>query len=214
MIDGVLLFTISRGECAMKKKFVAIYVRVSSTRQETRSQEPELKRWADAQELPVRWYRDKCTGKSMNRPAWNKLQEAIDSGCVSTVVVWRCDRLGRTAQGLTTLFSELRRMKVNLQSLRDGINLDTAAGRMLANVLASLSQWENEVRGERIAAGLAAVRAAGKTWKPGSKKGVRKVVTELQIKAIKQMKKDGETIRDISRAVKLSRPTIYSVLSA
>jgi len=66
--------------------------------------------------------------------------EAIQSGKVAKVVVWRLDRLGRTAKGLTALFEELAQKKVNLMSLRDGIDLHTAAGRLMANVLASVAQ--------------------------------------------------------------------------
>ena len=53
----------------------------------------------------------------------------------------------------------------------------------------------------------------GKTW-GGSKPGVRKKVTPPQEKAIRRMKEEGETIAAIAQAVGLSRPTIYSVLSA
>ena len=195
------------------KKFIAIYARVSSKRQELRSQEPDLQRWVDAQDQQVQWFRDKCTGTKMERPAWNKFQDAIRAGRVSTIVVWRVDRLGRTARGLTALFEELRQRKVNLISLRDGIDLSTPAGRMLANVLASIAQFETELRGERVAAGQAVARANGKRW-GGSKKGVRKVVTPLQEKLIRDMRKQGESVVAIADAVKLSRPTVYNVLSA
>ena len=51
--------------------------------------------------------------------------------------------------------------KVNLVSLKDGVDLSTAAGRLIANVLASVAAYENEVRSERIVAGQAAARASG-----------------------------------------------------
>src|SRR5689334_10527544 len=102
-------------------KYVAIYVRVSSKAQNTRSQEPELQRWANAQTEPIKWYFDKASGTKMDRLGWNKLVDAIRLGNVSTVVVWRIDRLGRTAKGLTELFDDLRQRKVNLVSLKDGL---------------------------------------------------------------------------------------------
>ena len=52
----------------------AIYVRVSSRTQDTASQEPDLRRWAKAQkDLDVRWYRDKSSGSSMDRPGFRRL---------------------------------------------------------------------------------------------------------------------------------------------
>lgn len=194
-------------------KHVAIYIRVSSKQQDTKSQLPDLKRWADAQDSPVKWYEDQASGKSMDRPAWKKLEAAFRSGQVSQVVVWRLDRLGRTASGLTALFDELQERKVNLVSLKDGLDLSTPAGRLMANVLASVAQYETEVRAERVRAGQAAARAKGKRW-GGSKAGVRKVVTSTQAKMIRRMKAEGEPVSAIARAVGLSRPTIYDVLQS
>lgn len=194
-------------------KQVAIYVRVSSNQQDTKSQEPDLERWTKGQDGSVVWYRDKVSGTTMNRPAWNKLATAIRQGKVSAVVVWRLDRLGRTARGLTALFEDLREKKVNLISLRDGVDLSTAAGRLMANVLASVAQYETEVRGERVREGQRVARRNGKRW-GGSKAGVRKKVTTTQVKAIHSMKAEGEPITEISKALGLSRPTIYDVLKS
>jgi DNA invertase Pin-like site-specific DNA recombinase len=192
-------------------KHVAIYCRVSSKAQDTRSQEPELERWANAQGLPVSWYRDKFTGKSMDRPQWNRLEEAIRTRKVSQVVVWRLDRLGRTASGLTALFDDLQQRKVNIVSLRDGLDLSTPAGRLMANVLASVAQYETEVRAERVKAGQLVARANGKRW-GGSVAGKRKKVTSTQERLIRRMKDEEESITAIAQAIGLSRPTIYDVL--
>jgi DNA invertase Pin-like site-specific DNA recombinase len=193
------------------KKTTAIYVRVSSKQQDMRSQEPDLQRYADSQDEEIVWYRDKASGKTMERPGWCKLEAAMRLGTVSRVVVWRLDRLGRTAKGLTALFDDLRERKINLVSLKDGIDLDTPAGRLMANVLASVSQYETEIRGERVAAGQAAARAKGVRW-GGSKAGVRKKVSKTQEKSIRHLKEQGEGVAAIARALGLSRPTVYSVL--
>ncbi len=194
-------------------KQIAIYVRVSSKKQETRSQEPDLKRWAAAQDQPVRWYRDKYTGTTMDRPGWQKLERDIAAGKIGRVVVWRLDRLGRTAKGLTALFDDLRIRKIGLVSVKDGLDLSTAAGRLMANVLAGVAQFENEVRSERILAGQAAARAAGKRW-GGSRAGVRRKVTPDHAKLIRRLKREGEPVAVIARVTGLSRPTVYDVLAS
>lgn len=191
----------------------AVYLRVSSKRQDTRSQEPDLKRWTEAYAdgQPVEWYRDKATGKTMDRPGWRKLESDIAAGKVAKVVVWRLDRLGRTASGLTALFENLRDRKVGLVSLRDGLDLETPSGRLMANVLASVAAYENEVRSERIVAGQQVARANGKRW-GGSKPGNRKSVTEDQIAVIHRLKAEGKAVAAIARAVRVSRPTVYSTI--
>lgn len=196
----------------MNTKHIAIYMRVSTIQQSTRSQKPDLQRWIDAQEPGnVQWYTDTATGKNMDRPGWQKLQKDIDNNRVNKLVIWRLDRLGRTASGLCKLFEDLQAKKVRLVSLMDSIDLGTASGRLIANVLASVAAYETEVRGERVKAGQAAARAAGKTW-GGSKKGSRRKVTDEQVRIIIELKNRGEKIARIARTVSLSRLTIYRIL--
>jgi len=187
-------------------------MRVSSRQQDTKSQRPDLDRWAASQDRPVQWFQDKFSGKSMDRPGWNKLLAAVKAGEIDTIVVWRLDRLGRTAKGLTALFDELYRRKINLVSIKDALDLSTAAGRLLANVLASVAQFETEIRGERVLAGQQAARAKGKRW-GGSKAGRRWQVTPQKEAVIRQMHTAGEKITTIAKTVSLSRQTIYSWLN-
>jgi DNA invertase Pin-like site-specific DNA recombinase len=189
----------------------AIYTRVSSKRQDLGSQLPDLEKWAVAQGDEAAWFKDKFTGRTLDRPGWNKLQAAIERGEVRRVVVWRLDRLGRTAAGLTKLFVDLQERKVGLISLKDGIDLSTPAGRMLANVLASIAQFETEVRGERVRAGQDAARAAGKSI-GGRKAGTRVRLTEEKERALKRLHRAGTPITEIARTLQLSRPTIYKVI--
>jgi len=195
------------------QRSIAIYVRVSSRQQDTRSQEPDLNRWVEAyaNDAPVKWYSDKFTGKTMDRPGWRRLEADVTAGNVSKIVVWRLDRLGRTAAGLTALFEDLQRRHVGFEALRDKVDLSTAAGRLMANVLASVAAYENEVRSERIRAGQAVALANGKRW-GGSQKGRRVKVTTEQAQAIHRLKGEGEKVAAIARATGLSRPTVYSVL--
>lgn len=192
----------------------AIYIRVSSARQDLASQRPDLEKWAAAQgDGEVRWYQDKFTGKTLDRPGWCKLQCAIERGEVSKVVVWRLDRLGRTAAGLTKLFADLQERRIPLISLKDGIDLSTASGRMLANVLASVAQFETELRAERVLAGQAAARAAGKSI-GGRKAGTRVRLTVEKERALRQLHATGTPISEIARTLQLSRQTIYTALKA
>jgi len=194
-------------------KATAYYVRVSTGQQDTRSQLPDLQAHANAQRGEVRWYTDKASGKTMIRPAWLKLQDAVTRGEVGAVVVWRLDRLGRTAKGLSSLFAELIERKVNLVSLKDGIDLQTTAGRLVAHVMASVGQYETEVRAERVESGQAAARARGKRW-GGSEAGkiIKTSATKEQVATIQRLNKEGESVAGIARATGLSRVTVYKYL--
>lgn len=195
----------------MTTKHSAIYVRVSSKQQDHASQMPDLERWVAAHGGAVNWYRDKFTGKTLDRPGMEKLLADLRAGKVERIVVWRLDRLGRTTRGLCQLFDELGERKVDLVSLKDGFSLASPAGRLHARILASVAEYETEVRAERVAAGQAVARKKGKKW-GGSKKGWRWKVTDDQLAAIHEMRAAGKPVAQIARVTGLSRPTIYRVL--
>ena len=192
-------------------KHHAIYMRVSTKRQDTASQEPELKSWAQSHEGDTCWYHDSYTGTSMDRPGFRQLIRDMETGQVDTLVVWWLDRLGRTAKGLTSLFDDLIRWKVNLISLKDGLDLVTPSGRLMATILAGVAAYETEVRAERILAGQTAARMRGVHW-GGSVRGRRIKVTVEQTVSIRRLRSEGQEIAAIARGTGLSRPTIYRIL--
>jgi DNA invertase Pin-like site-specific DNA recombinase len=198
---------------AMKQatKHAAVYLRVSSKSQDTKSQQPELETWAKGCGEKVVFYEDKASGATMDRPAWNKLSADVEAGKVSRVVVWRLDRLGRTCSGLSALFDDLQERKVGLVSLKDGVDLSTSAGRLMANVLASVAQFEREVRSERQRAGIEKARKDGKVW-GGSAKGRRLKVTDEQLHTIQRLYGESAKVAAIARAVGLSRQTVYQYI--
>src|SRR5271154_727525 len=120
-------------------------------------------------------------------PGFRQLVKDMETGQVDTLVVWRLDRLGRTAKGLTSLFDDLIRWKVNLISLKDGLDLVTPAGRLMANILAGAAAYETEVRAERILAGQAAAKERGIRW-GGSIRGRRIRATVEQIAVIRRLR--------------------------
>ena len=66
-------------------RHIAVYIRVSTAALDQRSQLPDLKRWVEAYAdgQPVQWYQDKASGKTMDRPGWRKLTEAMRAGSLS-----------------------------------------------------------------------------------------------------------------------------------
>ena len=194
-------------------KSTAIYVRVSTCRQDHASQLGDLERWASAHDGSVTWHREKWTGSTMERPEMDRLISDLHVGKLDRIVVWRLDRLGRTAKGLCQLFDDLRARKVDLVSLRDGFTLNTPAGRLHARILASVAEYENEVRRERQLAGIEAYKARlereGRRHPGGRPCGSFKVdparAAQLAAKGLKR----GE----IARALGVSLPTLRKMLA-
>lgn len=147
----------------------------------------------------------------MERPGLERLLADVRSGKVTKVCVWRLDRLGRTARGLLTLLDELQVLSVGFVSLREGFDLATPAGRLMAGMLASVAAYETEVRKERQLAGIAKAKAEGKCW-GGRKRGTRVKLTEEKEAVIHQLFDQGATVASIARTVGLTRKTIYKAL--
>jgi len=197
--------------------FTAIYMRVSSNRQETKSQEADLlayKATLEAKGEVVRVYREKATGTNYDRPQWQKLWEAVLAGQVQRIVVWRLDRLGRLAGATIQLLDDLEAKGVAFLSIRDGFDPSTPAGRLTRNVLASVAQFETEVRRERQMAGIEAARQenGGKCPWGGRKAGRPNKVNEEKIGVVHQLRGQGRGIAEISRIVGLTRQTVYRFL--
>jgi DNA invertase Pin-like site-specific DNA recombinase len=194
---------------------IAIYERVSTTKQDTAAQHADLELYANQQTQlgnSIQWYADKATGKTMKRPGFQKLEDDIRAGKVQRVVVWRLDRLGRTMGGLCTFLEDLEANGIGFFSLKDGFDLSSAASRFTLNILASVAKFETEIRSERIAAGIAAKKARGEKWGNGRPKGSAHKATPEVIVQVRRMKNEGEKVATIARVCKLSRQTVYDVL--
>jgi DNA invertase Pin-like site-specific DNA recombinase len=198
--------------------FEAIYMRVSSNKQETRSQDAELLAYKLAVEQrggEVRFFKDKSTGSNFNRPGWESLWKAVQGGQVSKIVVWRLDRLGRLAGATIQLLDDLEGKAVAFLSIRDGFDPSTPAGRLTRNVLASVAQFETEVRRERQMAGIEAVREEhdGKCPWGGRKPGVPNKATREKIGVIRQLHGQRRPIAEIARVVGMTRQSVYRLLT-
>ena len=109
------------------------------------------------------------------------------------------------------MFETLQARKVDLVSLRDGFSLDSPSGRLHARILASVAEFETEVRAERVIAGQQVARAKGKRW-GGSKSGWHYKVKPEQLEIIRDMAARGEKKSKIARAVGLHRNTVTNIL--
>lgn len=196
------------GEANMNR--TVAYLRVSTTDQNLEGQRDAIAAWAKREGVEVEVIEEEASGATMQRPGWSKVETAIRAGKVDRVVVVALDRLGRTMAGLVELFEDLDRRGVELVSLREGIDGSSAAGRMMRGILASVAQFEREVRAERQAAGIAAAKARGKVL-GGRAKGARNAKTIAVEGAARKMLAAGATVAEIARACKVSRTTVYAM---
>ena len=149
-------------------------------------------------------YSDKLSGTSTRerRPGFAALLDYAREG--DAIVVVGIDRLGRNAAEVMTTIRELGGRGIVLRSLRAGIDSSTAAGRMVAGVLASLAELE---LGKERRAARDARRARRQSI------GRPKALDDSKAATAQWMHASGELASSVASALGVSRATIYRVLA-
>lgn len=179
------------------------YARVS-----TREQNLDLQIQSLEAEGCGRIYQDIVSGSKTERPELDRMLDSLRKG--DLVIVWKLDRLGRSLKHLIELINGFNEKGIGLKSLNDPIDTSTSQGRFVFNIFASLAEFERELIRERTMAGLQAARARGRIG--GKKKGLSQ---EAQNKALaaEALYKDGNlTVKEISKRLSISKPTLYNYL--
>ena len=190
-------------------KSVACYCRVSSAGQKNDSQRAEIQRWLRGREIRasnVTWFEDKETGKTLARPAFDRLQDAIFRGPIKTVVVWKLDRISRhQLDGINVLANWCER-GIRVVSVTQLIDLSGAVGRMVASVLFGLAEIELEHRRERQAAGIRLAKSRGVY------RGRQVGTTKVQPTRAHHLRERGLTVQEIAAALGVSSRTVFRYL--
>lgn len=145
---------------------VALYLRVSTDKQETENQAAQLRDFAAKQDWEiVREYADYESGAKASRIEFRKMFEDAAAKKFELLLFWALDRLSR--EGVLETLQYLNRLTscgVGFRSYTEqffdscGIFKDA-----IIAIMATLAKQERIKRAERTKAGLARVRAAGKT---------------------------------------------------
>jgi DNA invertase Pin-like site-specific DNA recombinase len=152
---------------ALERARVAIYLRVSTDRQDEANQEPEARRLA-LQRYPIERFdhvviREIESGAKDDRPGWSSIIESARKGELHAVVVWSLDRIGRKMWRVLDDVRELDRYLVELVSVREPwCDTSGPTRSLLLSVFAWFAQHEHERLRERTRAGLARAAAQGR----------------------------------------------------
>jgi DNA invertase Pin-like site-specific DNA recombinase len=185
---------LQQGE-VMKTKRAAIYVRVSTAEQGTGLQETELREYVESRGWSCVVYRDQGqSGAKNDRPALTALLNDLRRRKADVVVVWALDRLARSLKHLLTIAEECRLLGVDLVSLRQNIDTTLPAGRLTFAVLGAVAEFEREMLRERVKAGMAQARRAGKRV---GRPALRQFATS-DIETMRQLRSQGVSVRKLA----------------
>jgi len=146
------------------KRTVA-YCRVSTNSQDVSSQLFAIKEAIQISgDALVQVYEDvgiSGTQSRTNRPALDQMLRDAKDGKFDKVVVYDLSRLGRSMSNLISTLQDLDQAGVDIHLLKNGIQTDSAGGRMLFGIFGSIAAWERELIVERVKSGIANARAKG-----------------------------------------------------
>jgi DNA invertase Pin-like site-specific DNA recombinase len=187
---------------------IGVYMRVSTDKQDTASQEHEIRRWLNERNISnVTWYVDHgISGKTTKRPEYQRLCADVDAGRIKTVVVYRLDRLGRDAIAAMRLLLGWMQDGVEFFSVTQPIlhlGVDNPFRISIMSIFSELAQAEREAIVSRVKAGLAAAKARGVKLGAQRKHDPTHVL-ELRAK--------GMTIRAIAQATGISKSAVHEIL--
>lgn len=141
----------------------AIYVRVSTLDQEPENQLQELRRYVQARGWCAVEYVDRgVSGAKDRRPALDQLMTDAKRRKVDVVICWKLDRFGRSLAHLVNAIQSLTDAGVGFLSMNEGIDTQSATGRLMLGILGSFAKFERERIRERVLAGLRRARTQGK----------------------------------------------------
>lgn len=89
------------------------------------------------------------SAKNLERPGMEKVLGMVRGGTVDLVIIAKLDRLTRSVKDLAVILELFQRRNVSLVSVAEALDTGSAAGRLLLNIMVSVSQWEREAIGER-----------------------------------------------------------------
>ena len=124
-----------------------------------------------------------------------------------TLIITRLDRLARSVVHLAQLGKRFENEGINLEVLDQSIDTSTSSGRLMFNMLASIAEFENDLRAERQAEGIA------KAKENGVKFGRPAKLTEKLTREIYARRQSGATIGQIAKEFTLGEATIYRALN-
>lgn len=177
---------------------VFTYSRVSTVDQNLDAQRNELARVYPESVA----YEEKVSATSLkNRTQLQAILKAIGTG--DKLVVWKLDRLARNMKDLSEIVSSLEERGAALEILDQRIDTSTASGKAFLQMLGVFAEFENNIRKERQAIGIAKAKTEGKY------KG-KQVNTEKHAQVREYLDK-GYPVQEIVKLTGMGKSSIYLI---
>lgn len=187
---------------------VALYTRVSTSDQSCDRQIAELTDYANRVGFEiVATVKEKASGTKNDRAERKKVMDLARKGLINIVLVTELSRWGRSTPDLRKTIEELASRKVAVRALNGPeLDISTAQGKLMLNLLASISEFERDLLQERIKSGIAHARSKGTK----SGRAIGRPVFERE-ESVKRLLTQKKSVRAIASELGISKTTVMKV---
>jgi len=189
---------------------LALYARVSTADQSCERQVAELTAYAERSNFEiVLAVKETASGAKDDRAERSKVMYLARKRQIDMVLVTELSRWGRSTSDLRSTIQELADRQVAIRALNGpDIDISTAQGKLMLNMLAAISEFEGDLLRERIKSGIAHARSKG--TKSGRAIG-RPVYNSSA--SIHDLLSEGQSVRSVASQLGISKTTVMKVKS-
>jgi site-specific DNA recombinase len=112
-----------------------------------------LDSYCESQEI-VRRFTDQASGAILERPGLERALREVGAGRFDLLLVYRVDRLSRSARGLAQILERLDEADVLFRSATEPFDTSSSSGRMMVQLLGVFAEFERATIVERTVAGM------------------------------------------------------------
>jgi site-specific DNA recombinase len=108
---------------------------------------------------------DVTASKGLRRPGYEKVWDLVRAERVDHVIVWQSSRLMRSRKDRAEVINTFGKHNVDVVAVKGpSLDLRSAYGRGMADMLTAFDSMEGEVKAERVSAAIADLARRGKAW--------------------------------------------------
>lgn len=184
----------------------AIYLRVSTDRQRTENQKPEVEQLVKARGFKTTHVYEEQASAAKTRPMYEKMLADAKRGKFDVLVIWALDRFGRSMVGNLSAVLELDRVGVTVVSVRESwLDTGSPVRTLLVAIFSWVAEQERHRLVERTKAGLESAR------RRGARIGRPRVRVNLD--RARQLRGQGKPLRDVAEAFGVGVATLHRALN-
>jgi putative DNA-invertase from lambdoid prophage Rac len=184
----------------------ALYLRVSTDRQSTENQRPEVEQVVHGRGYTVVRVYEEQQSAAKHRPMYEAMLKDARRGKFDVLITWALDRFGRSMVGNLQDVLELDRIGVQIISVREPW-LDTGAPvrSLLIAIFSWMAEQERARLIERTKAGLQAARRRGsKIGRPRAR---------VDVDRARELRSEGKTLRQVAAELGVGAATLHRALA-